>query len=34
MKEQAFRGGPHNREFPTKDELENVLRGDGIEPLR
>jgi hypothetical protein len=24
MKEQAFRGDPHKREFPTKDELGNV----------
>lgn len=33
-REQALRGPPHKSEFPTKDELGNPWRDDGIEPLR
>lgn len=32
--EQGFRGSPHKREFPTKEELGNCWREGGIEPLR
>lgn len=32
--EQGFRGRPHKKEFPINEELGNLWREDGIEPLR